>query len=214
MYIDSGVETTLNKLPRDFYNRDTLNVARDLLGKHLVHKIDGDIREGKIIEVEAYIGPEDKGAHTYNGRRTPRNEVMYGPPGFAYVYLIYGMYNCVNVVTNEVEKPEAVLIRALEPIHGVERMGVERFGKSKLLTSRESINLTNGPGKLCQALGITRAHNGYDLCGEVLYITEPSKTDEPFETVETTRINIDYAEEAALYPWRFYIKGNPFVSHK
>ncbi|GED17309.1 3-methyladenine DNA glycosylase [Aneurinibacillus migulanus] len=204
----------MNKLPRDFYNRDTLNVARDLLGKYLAHKIDGVVREGKIVEVEAYIGPEDKGAHTYNGRRTPRNEAMYGPPGFAYVYLIYGMYNCVNVVTNEAEKPEAVLIRALEPTCGVEQMSMARFGKSELLTSRETISLTNGPGKLCQALGITRTHNGYDLCGETLYITESSKPDEPFETVETTRINIDYAEEAALYPWRFYIKDNPFVSRK
>ncbi|MCP1358219.1 DNA-3-methyladenine glycosylase [Aneurinibacillus migulanus] len=201
-------------MPRDFYNRDTLNVARDLLGKYLAHKIDGVVREGKIVEVEAYIGPEDKGAHTYNGRRTPRNEAMYGPPGFAYVYLIYGMYNCVNVVTNEAEKPEAVLIRALEPTCGVEQMSMARFGKSELLTSRETISLTNGPGKLCQALGITRTHNGYDLCGETLYITESSKPDEPFETVETTRINIDYAEEAALYPWRFYIKDNPFVSRK
>lgn len=204
----------MNKLPRDFYNRDTLNVARDLLGKYLVHKIDGVVREGKIVEVEAYIGPEDKGAHTYNGRRTPRNEAMYGPPGFAYVYLIYGMYNCVNVVTNEAEKPEAVLIRALEPTCGVEQMSMARFGKSELLTSRETISLTNGPGKLCQALGITRTHNGYDLCGETLYITESSKPGEPFETVETTRINIDYAEEAALYLWRFYIKDNPFVSRK
>ncbi|WP_412676454.1 DNA-3-methyladenine glycosylase [Aneurinibacillus migulanus] len=204
----------MNKLPRDFYNRDTLNVARDLLGKYLAYKIDGVVREGKIVEVEAYIGPEDKGAHTYNGRRTPRNEAMYGPPGFAYVYLIYGMYNCVNVVTNEAEKPEAVLIRALEPTCGVEQMSMARFGKSELLTSRETISLTNGPGKLCQALGITRTHNGYDLCGETLYITESSKPDEPFETVETTRINIDYAEEAALYPWRFYIKDNPFVSRK
>lgn len=204
----------MNKLPRDFYNRDTLNVARDLLGKYLVHKIDGVVREGKIVEVEAYIGPEDKGAHTYNGRRTPRNEAMYGPPGFAYVYLIYGMYNCVNVVTNEAEKPEAVLIRALEPTCGVEQMSMARFGKSELLTSRETISLTNGPGKLCQALGITRTHNGYDLCGETLYITESSKPGEPFETMETTRINIDYAEEAALYPWRFYIKDNPFVSRK
>ncbi|MMZ50983.1 3-methyladenine DNA glycosylase [compost metagenome] len=204
----------MNKLPRDFYNRDTLNVARDLLGKYLAHKIDGVVREGKIVEVEAYIGPEDKGAHTYNGRRTPRNEAMYGPPGFAYVYLIYGMYNCVNVVTNEAEKPEAVLIRALEPTCGVEQMSMARFGKSELLTSRETISLTNGPGKLCQALGITRTHNEYDLCGETLYITESSKPDEPFETVETTRINIDYAEEAALYPWRFYIKDNPFVSRK
>ncbi|MED4730035.1 DNA-3-methyladenine glycosylase [Aneurinibacillus migulanus] len=201
-------------MPRDFYNRDTLNVARDLLGKYLAYKIDGVVREGKIVEVEAYIGPEDKGAHTYNGRRTPRNEAMYGPPGFAYVYLIYGMYNCVNVVTNEAEKPEAVLIRALEPTCGVEQMSMARFGKSELLTSRETISLTNGPGKLCQALGITRTHNGYDLCGETLYITESSKPDEPFETVETTRINIDYAEEAALYPWRFYIKDNPFVSRK
>ncbi|MBN6187189.1 DNA-3-methyladenine glycosylase [Aneurinibacillus sp. BA2021] len=201
-------------MPRDFYRRDTLTVARELLGKHLVHMVEGVPRAGKIVETEAYIGPEDKGAHTYNGRRTQRNEVMYGPPGYAYVYLIYGMYNCVNVVTNEVEKPEAVLIRALEPVQGLTDMAEARFGRSESLTSRERISLSNGPGKLCQALGITRAHNGFDLCGNELFITEPSAAEEGIEIVETTRINIDYAEEAALYPWRFYIKDNPFVSRK
>ncbi|MFT9849257.1 DNA-3-methyladenine glycosylase [Aneurinibacillus sp. REN35] len=208
------MSATLHKLPRDFYNRDTLIVARELLGKHLVHIVDGIAREGRIVEVEAYIGPEDKGAHTYNGRRTPRNEVMYGPPGYAYVYLIYGMYNCVNTVTNEAERPEAVLIRALEPVQGIPLMAQARFGRSQSLTSREKISLTNGPGKLCQALGITRAHNGFDLCGDALFITEPSDAAEEVDIVETTRVNIDYAEEAALYPWRFYIKDNPFISRK
>lgn len=208
------MSATLHKLPRDFYNRDTLIVARELLGKHLVHIVDGIAREGRIVEVEAYIGPEDKGAHTYNGRRTPRNEVMYGPPGYAYVYLIYGMYNCVNAVTNEAERPEAVLIRALEPVQGIPLMAQARFGRSESLTSREKISLTNGPGKLCQALGITRAHNGFDLCGDALFIKEPSDAAEEVDIVETTRVNIDYAEEAALYPWRFYIKDNPFISRK
>jgi DNA-3-methyladenine glycosylase len=202
------------KLPRTFYSRDTLTVARELLGKHLVHVINGVVREGKIVETEAYIGPEDKGAHSYGGRRTPRTEIMYGPPGYAYVYLIYGMYNCFNVVTNEAEKPEAVLVRAIEPVQGTESMSEARFGRIGTLTAREKISLTNGPGKLCQALGITRAHNGFDLCGDALFITESEASDGPFEVVETTRINIDYAEEAALYPWRFYIKDNPFVSRK
>jgi DNA-3-methyladenine glycosylase len=203
----------MEKLPREFYERNTLDVAKDLLGKHLVRVADGVKRVGKIVEVEAYMGPEDKGAHSHNGRRTERNEVMYGPAGHAYVYIIYGMYSCMNVITEGVGIPRGVLIRALEPIDGLSEMAQSRFGKSySELKKSQIINLTSGPGKLCIAMGITKAtHNGVDLCGDNLYITKSITTD-PYQIVSSKRINIDYAEEYIDKPWRFYIKGNPFVS--
>ncbi|WP_047152770.1 DNA-3-methyladenine glycosylase [Aneurinibacillus tyrosinisolvens] len=203
------------KLTREFYNRDTLTVARELLGKRLVHVIDGVERGGKIVEVEAYIGPEDKASHTYNGRRTERNEAMYGPPGHVYVYFIYGMYHCVNVVTNAEGKPEAVLLRALEPTDGIEQIVEARYGKTGPVSRREYINLLNGPGKICRGLAIDRKHNGMDLCGDELFITSDfspgTANEEAFQIEAGPRINIHYAEEAIHYPWRFYIAGNPFV---
>lgn len=202
----------VKKLDRDFYNRDSVTVSKELLGKYLVHNIKGKEIVGKIVEVEAYMGPMDKAAHSYNNRRTERNEVMYGPPGFAYVYIIYGMYNCMNVVVEQPGKPQAILIRALEPTRGMENMAENRYKKEyDMLSKREIIGLTSGPGKLCIALSIDREQNGEDLCGEKLYILEHEK-EEAFEIAATTRINIDYAEEAKDYLWRFYIKGNPYVS--
>jgi len=201
----------MKKLSRDFYNRDTITVSQDLLGKYLVHKVNGEELVGMIVEVEAYKGPLDKAAHSYNNRRTERNEVMYGEAGFAYVFIIYGMYNCMNVVTEEKEKPEAILVRALEPIKGINAMAQYRYGKSfEDLNKREQKNLTNGPGKLCKAMMITKSLNGDDLLGDSLYITEGNK--EHIEIVTSKRIGIDYAEEAIHYPWRFYIKENKFVS--
>jgi len=201
----------MKKLSRDFYNRDTITVAQELLGKHLVHKVHGEELVGKIVEVEAYKGPLDKAAHSYNNRRTSRNEVMYGEAGYAYVFIIYGMYDCMNVVTAEKEKPEAVLIRALEPVRGIEKMAAHRFGKELTeLNKREYKNLTNGPGKLGKAMRITRELNGEDLLGDRLYITEGHS--EKLEIVTSKRIGIDYAEEAIDFPWRFYIKDNKFVS--
>ena len=201
----------MKKLSRDFYNRDTITVAQELLGKYLVHKVDGEELAGKIVEVEAYKGPLDKAAHSYNNRRTSRNEVMYGEAGYAYVFIIYGMYDCMNVVTTEKERPEAVLIRALEPVKGIDKMAANRFGKELTeLNKREYKNLTNGPGKLGKAMKITRALNGEDLLGDRLYITEGHV--EKLEIVTSKRIGIDYAEEAIDYPWRFYIKDNKFVS--
>jgi len=201
----------MKKLSRDFYNRDTITVSQELLGKYLVHKVNGEELVGMIVEVEAYKGPFDKAAHSYNNRRTERNEVMYGEAGFAYVFIIYGMYNCMNVVTEEKEKPEAILIRALEPIKGINAMAEYRYGKSfEDLNKREQKNLTNGPGKLCKAMMITRSLNGEDMLGDSLYITEGNK--EHFDIVTSKRIGIDYAEEAIHYPWRFYIKENKFVS--
>lgn len=204
----------MHKLQREFYNRDSVTVAKELLGKYLVHKVNGKELIGKIVEVEAYMGPTDKAAHSYNNRRTDRNEVMYGLPGFAYVYIIYGMYNCVNVVVEDPGKPQAILIRALEPISPLDEISNFRYGKTyEELSKREIIGLTSGPGKLCKAFFIDRGQNGEDLCGDKLYLYEDENS-EKFEMISTTRINIDYAEEAKDFPWRFYIKGNPYVSKK
>lgn len=201
----------MKKLSRDFYERDSVSVARELLGKYLIHNIDGEQLAGKIVEVEAYMGPEDKAAHSYNYRRTPRTEIMYGPPGYAYIFRIYGMYNCMNVVTAGIDEPQAVLIRALEPAD-IDRISVRRYGKScEQLRNSQIISLTNGPGKLCLGLGVDMSNYGDDLCGDRLYITEGC-SDDKFEIVSSERINIDYADEAIYYPWRFYIKGNRFVS--
>jgi DNA-3-methyladenine glycosylase len=204
----------MQKLQREFYNRDSVTVAKELLGKYIVHVVEGEKLIGKIVEVEAYMGPMDKAAHSYNNRRTDRVEVMYGEPGFAYVYIIYGMYNCMNIVVEQPGKPQAILIRALEPTEGLETMSKFRYSKLyEELSKRERLGLTSGPGKLCKALSIDRTQNGEDLCGDQLYLLEESK-DESFEMISTTRINIDYAEEAKDFPWRFYIKDNPYVSKK
>lgn len=199
------------KLNREFYNRDTLVVAQELLGKVLVHEVDGVRTAGKIVEVEAYIGPIDKAAHSYNGRRTPRTEVMYGKPGFAYVYFIYGMHYCFNVVTREEGMPEAVLVRAVEPLEGKDKMSERRFKKYyDCLTKIQKRNLTNGPAKLCGALRIDKGLNREDLCGDRLYIEEGLK--EEFTIKSSKRVGIDYAEEAKDYLWRFYIENSEYVS--
>lgn len=199
------------KLKREFYNRDTTLVAKELLGKILVHSVDGKITAGKIVEVEAYKGIMDKAAHTYNGKRTKRVEVMYGNPGFSYVFFIYGMYHCMNVVTREEGIGEAVLIRAIEPVEGLDIMSYRRYNLSfEELKKRQIINLTNGPSKLCKALAIDNNSNGMDLCKDILFIEEGSN--KSFDIGTSKRIGIDYAEEAKDFPWRFFIKENEFVS--
>lgn len=201
----------MGKLHRDFYGRDALTVAKGLLGKVLVHEADGVRLAARIVETEAYGGMEDKAAHFYGGKRTPRVEVIYGDAGFAYVYLIYGMYHCFNVVAGEKEDPQAVLIRALEPLEGFEQMALNRFSKPyRQLAKREVVGLTNGPGKLCNALAINKSHYGEDLCGNTLYLEEDGR--ETFRTVTAKRVGIDYAEEAKDFPWRFYIEHNKYVS--
>lgn len=201
------------KLTRDFYRRDTVTVAKELLGKVLVHDINGNLLKGKIVETEAYLGFEDKAAHSYGGKRTKRVEVMYGQPGIAYVYLIYGMYYCFNIITKEEGVPEGVLIRAVEPIENINQMAINRFNKPyDELTNYQKRNLTNGPGKLCLALVIDKRLNGIDLCGDRLYLEDDEEKN--LDIVQTTRINIDYAEEAKYFPYRFYIKDNPYVSVK
>lgn len=203
----------MKKLSRDFYNRDTLLVAKELLGKILIHEMDGKKIAGRIVEVEAYMGTLDKAAHSYGGKVTPRTEPMYGKSGFAYVYFIYGMYYCFNIVTQEEGKPEAVLIRALEPVEGLEYMFHNRYSKPyEDLTKYQIKNLVNGPGKLCNAMGIDKTLNKEDLCGDKLYIEEGTK--DKFIIKTAKRVRIDYAEEAKDYLWRFYIDGNSNVSVK
>lgn len=194
----------MKKLQRAFYQRDTLTVARELLGKYLVHDTQEGKTTGRIVEVEAYIGPDDAAAHSCGGIPTPRTQVMFGPGGYAYVYLIYGMYHCFNIVSHTVGKPEAVLIRALEPVEGIALM--QRRRNTDVLKK-----LCSGPGKLCAAMGITRGENGMDLCGEQLYVLEGAAVHD-MEIAATPRINIDYAGEAKDYPWRFIIKGSKYIS--
>lgn len=203
----------MKKLDRNFYNRDSITVAKELLGKVLVHETNEQIIKSKIVETESYMGIIDKAAHTYGGKRTPRVEVLYGEAGFSYVYLIYGMYNCFNISCMGKDVPQAVLIRAVEPLSAHEIMAQNRFKTTySKLTNKQKINLTNGPGKLCSAMKIDRSLNALDLCGDTLYL-EDGETDD-FSITESTRIGIDYAEEAKIFPWRFYITENEYVSVK
>ena len=194
----------MNKLKREFYLRDANLVAPDLLGKVLVHKSNVGITAGIIVEVESYVGPEDKGSHAYLNKRTPRTEIQFGIGGYAYIYTIYGMHSCFNVVTNVINKPEVVLVRALEPIDGLNLMSDRRKSLNKF-------ELCNGPGKLCSALNISKVNYGDDLCGDSLYILNHSEIS-PSNIVLSPRINIDYAEEYKDKCWRYYVKGNKFVS--
>jgi DNA-3-methyladenine glycosylase len=195
-------------LPREFYTRpNVLTVARELLGKVLVVPArDGTRVSGIIVEAEAYRGPRDRAAHSYGGRRTRRTEPMYGIGGTAYVFFVYGMYNQFNVVTNAAEFPHAVLIRAIEPFEGLELMRKRRHGQP-------DHNLTNGPGKLCIAMGIDRKLDGADLLGSSVWLEEGRKI--PRSRIGSgPRIGIDYAGEWVDKPWRFWIRDNPFVSRK
>ena len=194
------------KLAREFYLREnTVKVARELLGKLLVVPADNGKRvSGMIVETEAYLGVVDRAAHSYGGRRTARNEVMYGGGGHAYVYFVYGMYFQFNVVNGPANHPQAVLIRALEPVEGISIMR-ERRGEMK------DRNLTSGPGKLCIAMGIDRSLNGEDLLGEKVWLEEFKKIT-PKQITVGKRIGIDYAAEDAEKPWRFWIRENLFVS--
>src|SRR5438132_6815896 len=194
------------KLPREFYTRaNVLTVTRELLGKLLVVPTsDGTRVSGLIVEAEAYRGPQDRASHAYGGRRTNRTETMYRIGGTAYVYFVYGMYYQFNVVTNVVEIPHAVLIRAIEPVEGLEVMRRRRHGHS-------GHNLTNGPGKLCIALGIDRQLDRADLLGDRVWIEEGEKISAR-RIASGPRVGIDYAEEWVDKPWRFWIKGNAFVS--
>ncbi|MEP4534364.1 MAG: DNA-3-methyladenine glycosylase [Cyclobacteriaceae bacterium] len=195
------------KLPLAFYKRDdVVQIARDLLGKILVTHLQGKLTAGRIVETEAYNGRNDKACHAYY-KRTPRTEVMYEEGGRAYVYLCYGIHHLFNVVTNEEGLADAVLIRGLEPLEGLDQM----FGRRNVLSRKK---LTSGPGTLSQALGINRSMSGENLGGSSIWIAQPSDINDNFEIETDVRIGVDYAEEDALLPWRFYIKENDFVSRK
>ena len=197
----------MRKLTPAFYQRDNvLLIAKELLGKVLVTKWNGIVTSGRIVEVEAYNGIIDKAAHSFNGRRTARNEVMYAEGGVAYVFLCYGIHQLFNVVTHGKETPQAILIRALEPMKGIDKM-LLRVGKEKL-----DHTLTRGPGNLSKALGITTLHNGCSLQSKELFIADDNVAFNDKEIATSPRIGVDYAGEDALLPYRFYVKGNPFVS--
>ena len=193
-------------LPRRSYLQPTLRVARALLGKTLVHDTAEGRTAGRIVEVEAYRGPADRAAHSSGGRRTPRNEVMYGPAGHAYVYFIYGMYFCMNVVCQPAGVPEAVLLRALEPLEGIALMRQRRS-----LPDGPEWRLCRGPGALCRALGITRVENGVDLVHGPLRILDAPPVPAG-RVVRTPRIGVGYAGAHAALPWRFVLRGSPAVS--
>jgi len=181
----------VEKLPRTFYDRDTRLVAEELLGKWLVHQSAGVTRIGKIVEAEAYLGEHDLAAHSSKGL-TERTKTMFGPPGHAYVYLIYGLHHCMNVVTEGTGRGAAVLLRAVEPIKNLEAK-------------------TSGPGLLCRAMKINRRLNGHDLLSDNFYIAAPENA-EKISIVKRPRIGVDYAKHWAKRRLRFYLKGNPFVS--
>lgn len=208
---------TLTSLSRDFYQRTSIEVARELLGKYMVLDRPGFPQTVcRIVETEAYMGKTDRAAHSSGGRRTARTEILYGPGGGVYIYLIYGMYACLNIVCNRPEIPEAALIRAVEPVKGIDELCRARFGCSarELVEekgARSVVQLTSGPGKLCRALRLTREDSGIDVFHSFFHLLE-EKEPAPFRRVETTRIGVDYAGEDALLPYRYYIDGNPFVS--
>ena len=194
-------------LPREFYLRDAIQVARELIGKELVHRSSAGITSGVIVETEAYMGVTDPASHAFGGLRSKRTEIMYLPGGRAYIYLIYGMYNCMNVTVQKEGVPEAVLIRALQPVRG---MGIMQ-GRRGLKNPENLINLTNGPGKLCQAMGIGADLYGADLCEKRLFVQE-AEIPAAVEVGTSRRLNIGNAGSARDFEWRFYLKGNPFVT--
>lgn len=200
------------RLSHDFFNRDTLQVARDLLGKYLVRMLDGETLVGRITETEAYIGRCDKACHAYGGRRTQRTSTLYMAPGHAYIYFIYGMYHCLNFVTEPEGEPAAVLLRAMEPVAGRETLWRLRYG-DKPETPYRRKNFMNGPGKICKGLSLTTAENKLDLEGSALFLCDDPAdiglSCPPPPTYRLRcgpRIGVDYAEEAKDFPWRFWLE--------
>lgn len=203
----------MDKLTREFYCRDTLAVAPDLLGKYLVRVVDGETLALRITETEAYVGRMDKACHAYGYKRTKRTQTLFAPPGIAYIYLIYGMYSCLNLVTEPEGEPCAVLLRAGEAVAGAPSMALRRYGRPlSQCSAYQRKNFLNGPGKVCKALGLTPAQNGLDLLGDALYVTDalpglPPRPVAPADIRTGPRVGIDYAEEARDFPWRFWIDG-------
>lgn len=204
-------QTSVNmeKLPRSFYQRnDVLQIAKELLGKLLFTNWNGITTSGRIVEVEAYAGAIDKASHAFGGRRTNRNEIMYAGGGVTYVYLCYGIHHLFNVVTNYKEIPHAILIRALEPVKGIDEM-LKRTGKK-----RPDHTLTKGPGNLSKALGISVVNTGTSLRSKELFIADDGLVFAKKDIAATPRIGVDYAGADAKLKYRFYVKGNPYVSGK
>ena len=200
------------RLSQEFYRGGTVECAQALLGKVLARVLDGEVLAGRVTETEAYIGRYDKACHAYNYLRTPRTETLFGPPGRAYIYLIYGMYHCLNFVTEPEGEPAAVLLRSLEPLSGTDTILRLRFGDRPLTAYRRK-NFLNGPGKVCQGLRLTRKENGLDLTGDTLFLCDsPADLGLPCpppvreRICAGPRVGVDYAEEARDFPWRFWLE--------
>lgn len=197
----------LNKLTIDFYNRkNVVQIAKELIGKILITNFDDNKTSGRIVETEAYVGLSDKASHSYNGRRTLRNAHMYAQAATSYVYICYGMHQMFNVVTNEVDIPDAVLIRAVEPLEGIGVM-LERTQKTSV-----DYTLTRGPGNVGKALGLHKKHSGSSLISDSIYIADDGSQLHDDQIGSSARIGVKYAEEDAELPYRFYVKGNKYVS--
>lgn len=209
----------MEHLGRDFFARDTLTVARELLAQRLVRVLDGERLAGRIVEVEAYVGEEDRACHARSGR-TERNASMYGPPGHAYVYFVYGMHHCLNVVTEREGFPAAVLVRALEPLEGIEAMRSRRWPERGHVVSvvegrggRADVELLGGPARLCQALGIDRRFDGVDLCAPGAHLFVERAAAVPDEAVAAgPRVGVRGDGAALVAPWRFYLRDSRYVS--
>ncbi len=198
-----------SRLGRDFFARPALQVARDIVGKSLVHVSPEGTTSGVIVEAEAYSGVDDPASHTFGGRRTARNGTLWGPPCHAYVYPIYGMYLCFNIVCSVVGDPQGVFIRAVRPTRGLELMARRRG--IDIADERSRRRLCNGPSKLCMAFAIDRGMDGADVCGDALYVEDGEPEG---RVVAAPRVGVDYAGTAARWPWRFLIDGDPYVSRR
>jgi DNA-3-methyladenine glycosylase len=199
----------IKKLDHSFYRRNNVvRIARELLGKILITKFNGQITSGRIVETEAYAGQQDRASHAYKGRRTKRTEIMYGEGGVTYIYLCYGIHHLFNVVTNKKEIPHAVLIRALEPLEGVDTM-LKRTGKLA-----RDYSLTRGPGNVSKALGLFAIHSGKNLLQDEVFIADDGFKPAANEIEISKRIGVEYAKEDAALPYRFSLKGNGYVSGK
>lgn len=197
----------MSKLPLDYFQTDdVLQLSRDLLGKYTYTCVDNQITAGMIVETEAYRAPEDKASHAYNLRKTNRNNVMYNLGGCIYIYMCYGLYSLLNIVSNQSDIPHAILIRAIEPVIGIDIM-LQRRGKTSL-----DKNLTAGPGVLTIALGITKSWNGLLLTGPEIWIEDQNRIIREDEIIASPRVGIAYAQEHVQLPWRFRLKNNPFTS--
>lgn len=200
-------------LPQSFFLGNTVDIAREMVGKYLIRNCNGITLAARITETEAYVGRMDKACHAYNYRKTERTKTLFAPPGTAYIYLIYGMHCCLNFVTEPEGEPSAVLIRGLEPRHNGDIIAENRFGcKQESMSPYQKKNFLNGPGKVCAGLNIDRSLNNLPygsqelfLCGSLSELGLPDPPDAPPEVKAGKRIGIDYAEEAIHFPWRFYL---------